>query len=50
MRAGPIARYNGVSQLLHWATAILVFYAFSRAGNNSTPDRAGRKRIPCSKF
>ena len=29
MRAGPIARYNGVSQLLHWATAILVFYAFS---------------------
>jgi cytochrome b561 len=35
MRTGPIARYSGVSQLLHWATAILVFYAFSNGPGGS---------------
>src|SRR6476469_5552679 len=28
MNAPPTARYSGVSQVLHWATAILVFYAY----------------------
>src|SRR4051812_6055842 len=32
-----LKRYDAVSQILHWATAVLVFYAFSNSlGGNET--------------